>query len=442
MNNLVNGKRGLISHRLFSLLALFSAPPLMVYAWNFWHMPLMGEDYAFVSIYKGSGFFENVEWILGKIYQQSTTWNARLGEQLAIFWLNVSPVAFLLAAVLAFVLLNFLLSLLFSKRGEWRPKFFISTGVVFLLWPGMEVFFWRTANAGYLQPIVLSLVCVIAFRDEERLKKLVTSGTRLLLVTVVAALAGYSFENVPIAISFYMFLSWVISPLRWHLWPCLFPVFAMLAGWYQLISMPSTQYRRAYYQQAHGVEDVGPVYWMQRALDVAEVFFETSGFLLLCALASVAFLFYAIYRYSINVERRALLTILPAFLVISSVAAAPYTEPRSFALAWVIMISFVVEALWQICRIYRYGCIILLLSFVASLYFMFKAAVVYNVVDEKFGEREVLVKEASVFRCNNGVDVGLISIDAGYKYFNNRDAWSLQNLDVLSQYYDCQLTSN
>ena len=169
--------------------------------------PMNGEDYALTRIFENESFLSRLTWIAERSQQQMSEWNARLGEQLAIFWLSMPEIYFLIASTLTFVAFNFLVSSVYSGTKEVIEKTAISICLIFLLWPRMEVFFWKTANAGYFQPIVLSLICIYFYSREEILTKLLESKINLTIVSIVAFLSGLSFENTPIAVSFYMLVS-------------------------------------------------------------------------------------------------------------------------------------------------------------------------------------------------------------------------------------------
>ena len=58
--------------------------------------PMNGEDYALTRIFENESFLSRLTWIAERSQQQMSEWNARLGEQLAIFWLSMPEIYFLI----------------------------------------------------------------------------------------------------------------------------------------------------------------------------------------------------------------------------------------------------------------------------------------------------------------------------------------------------------
>ena len=209
------------------ILRLFAFLVVIVFAVIFSVSPLNGEDYAFTRISEHESFFIHVNWILSRSHDQIIGWNARLGEQLAIFWLNVPKIYFILAATITFVVLSFLVATLLTRSVNLIYITCISICTMFALWPGMEMFFWGTVNAGYLQPIVLTLVCIYLYRSDEAIYNLVRSKLLLVAATLVSFLAGISFENTPIAVIFYMAISLLVVKTKNFNRLALLPILSM-----------------------------------------------------------------------------------------------------------------------------------------------------------------------------------------------------------------------
>src|SRR5690606_12860389 len=75
-----------------------------------------------------------------------------------------------------------------------------------------------------------------------------------------------------------------------------------------------------------------PEYFVDRALNVIQVFVQTAPALLAFSLACAAYLIWK------NVERQNLmLVVLASALTAGSLVAAPYTEPRAFMFVWCVM---------------------------------------------------------------------------------------------------------
>ncbi|WIX33801.1 DUF6056 family protein [Salinicola sp. JS01] len=425
--------------RYRGIAAAGAAFSLAVYAAIFWRMPLMGEDFAFPLGYGAHGWGERLAWIAHKIPAQTADWNARLGEQLAIVWLNLPAWLFWLVALAAFVAFAALIAMVWGRR-DLPFKLALTLGLMFGLWPGLEIFFWKTANAGYLQPIVLSLVCIVAYRSEAAVLALSQRPWRLFGLCVVAAGAGYSFENVPVALALYMALAWWLLPARRVAWPVLLPVAAMLAGWAALMAMPSTAFRRAFYLEAKDVHATGPAYYWERAGEVTDTFFDTAEVLVVLTLVSLLFLAHQQRRGRLTYDRRMWWSILPAVLVVGSMLAAPYTEPRAFSLAWALMLALVVEALSVACRRWRWAVAGCTLALLVSAGLAIKTLTLYENVSRSFDAREArIVERLGTPACETGVAIRQRHFDYPRRYFNNRDDWYLWSLWHVGNYYGCKL---
>ena len=418
------------------LLFGIAAAVLLFYAAIFAVSPLNGEDYALTRQFHGFDVAHRLGWIAYRSYVQVTTWNARLGEQLAIFWLGMPPLLYLCVAVVTFVLFNVLMGGLLSGRAFWAQKTALSIAVVMALWPGMEVFFWRTANAAYLQPMLLTLLCLWCYADPVRLKATVARASRLALLCVAAFLVGLSFENVPLAILPYMLLAiWLMGEPQQRLRAGL-PPMALLAGWALLITAPSTAIRRAFYGQAYGIHGISFDYLLSRASDVSLVFLTSSA--LLAAVAALCWV-WLIWR-SPGQRWQLLLPQLPAWLVVASVVMAPYTEPRAFLLAWVIWMAGVVEVLFRLQQRFVAVRVVLIPALAMCLVFPLYALRYYQDFNARVTARnQDIQRRAAGPACQQGINVPLISTVYPYRYLNNRDDWTRSAPQFMARYYGCKV---
>src|SRR5215204_538305 len=76
---------------------------LALFAGTFAISPLNGEDYALTTRQDGMDLPQRLLWVVARSHTQVMNWNARLGEQLAIFWLMQPRFLFVVANTLAFV---------------------------------------------------------------------------------------------------------------------------------------------------------------------------------------------------------------------------------------------------------------------------------------------------------------------------------------------------
>lgn len=421
--------------KLGYLFQVISILTISLYAAIFSISPLNGEDYALTRIFENESFLYKLTWIAERSHDQMSRWNARLGEQLAIFWLSMPEIYFLIASTLIFVTFNFLVSSIYSGTKEAIEKTTISICLIFLLWPGMEVFFWKTANAGYLQPIVLTLICIYFYSREETITKLLENKVNLTLVSIAAFLSGLSFENTPIAVSFYMLVSFTLLKKKKEQLLALLPMGAMIFGWLILISAASTTKRRDYYNNHFGVTGYSVDYIADRVLDVSRIFFLTSNFLFFASIIALVYIFI----YSKN-RKRVLLNTIPAILVVGSVAAAPYTEPRSFILAWALMLSAVVEAIHMAFKNIRFSRVLALIIFSLSLFYQIKTYQIYTDFAKLLNDRDDFIRsKIGTAECSNGIEVTQIQTNYSYRYLNNRDEWYHGNPRQISKYYNCNI---
>ncbi|MFC0266592.1 DUF6056 family protein [Kushneria aurantia] len=445
--------RGVSDLRLRLLLGLVALCCLATVGWVQAHLPLNGEDYAFARPFEVWQWGARFDWIVFKIGVQFSDWNARFGEQLAIIWLNMPSVVFWLLALGAFVALNLVMAALpepgpGTRGSASRDAFWVrlgwSLGLLFLLWPGFELFFWKTIIAGYLTPMVLCLLTILPFTTAGRLRNMTSSGRRLTAGAVVAFLAGWSFENVPVALVVYMLVSWLLLPDRFRQWRALLPLGALLAGWTMLMLVPSTMHRIHYYREIFGITTTGPAYYLDRAGQVTATFFDTAWPLFLFAVMALIGLVLLHRTGRMRRDVRFWLLMLPALLTVGSVASAPYTEPRSFMFAWVIMFAFVIEGArlaWHYRPSLRW---LLVLGLCGALFTQGVVLGTYQRVDEIFDKRIAYIQSpANQAVCSNATEQRLaiapIEVDIPYRLFNNRDGWVTGNLDAIGTYYGCQL---
>lgn len=418
-----------------AILRLFAFFVVITFAVIFTISPMNGEDYAFTRILEHESVLARVNWIFTRSREQIVGWNARFGEQLAIIWLNVPKIYFILVATTTFVALSFLVGTIVTGSGSLIYITCISICSMFAIWPGMEMFFWGTVNAGYLQPIVLTLVCIYLYRSDEAINNLVKSKLLLISAALVSFLAGISFENTPIAVIFYMAVSLFIVKTKTSNRLALLPMLTMAMGWLILLNAPSTLHRRNYYNDLYGVHEYSFGYLVGRITDVAQVFFNTSVILFFLALISFIYIY-----FHAKDKKRILLTIITALLVVSSVVAAPYTEPRSFALAWALMFSLIMAAISIVTeKLYWVKQLVLP---VCALLFLFplKTMAIYSDFAEKLDQRDFYIKSRiNTQECISGIGIKSIQTNYPRRYLNNRDDWYYGNLEFISKYYKCNI---
>lgn len=415
---------------LLFVLALLN---VLAYAGIFLISPLNGEDYALTQPFGDTAIVDRLPWIIERIHHQFTTWNARLGEQLAIFWLSMPAPLFLLAALATFLALNALAAALVSGSHDFWRKNALALCVIFPFWPGMELFFWRTVVAGYLMPLIPTLFCLYCYAGPETLQRVVQSRWRLGILMVVALLAGTSFENTPLAILVFMVAAaWryrrTVSP-----WLAALPIVCMTVSWTWLLNAPSTVMRRAYYKQLFGIQGYTPAYLAGRMQSVEQTFFESSSLLFFAALIVLCGLW---WRGLLSARLRWLL--LPALIGVGTVVLAPYTEPRAFLLAWVIMLAVIVEGLYRLWLIGPRWRVVLSAPLLFALVVPVYAATLYSDFAARINARDARIwGSIGQPECRMGVPVDQIFTYYPYKFLNNRDEWFQDNPGHVRRYFGC-----
>lgn len=421
------------TYPLFLAIALIT---LITYAVIFSISPINGEDFALGKTYVDESLAYRLESIIGRSLNQIKTWNARLGEQLAIFWLSWPRLYFTLGAVFAFAVFNALLANTLSDGTRRIEKTAIAIAVIFSLWPGMELFFWGTANAGYLQPLVLFLVCIYFYRNEAAVSRLNQSAARVCLVAGTAFFAGLSFETVPVAVLVYLTLTIFFCKEKLITWKTVTPLTAMAMGWALLVTAPSTFIRRAHYAAIFKTNGYSVDYFVVRLTDVLKVFYVTSTPLLIACSAATLYL-----ARRKELRKPLFFSFITGVLTIVSVSAAPYTEPRAFSLAWALMCMVVLAGLFDLMKQHWGVKLLLAPVLVGLLYFPFYTYSLYSQFAQQMNTRDTYIQsKVGTDECKQGITVKSITTKYEYKYLLNRDEWYRSSTDQVGTYYNCKIT--
>nr|WP_128755128.1 DUF6056 family protein [Pantoea vagans] len=416
-------------------MAIFSLVIYSIYLSIVFIAPKMGEDYGLTKHFIDGGLIQRLSFAAAKSSMQISGWNARLGEQIAIFELSLPHWMSVMFYSLSVIPFMYCLSLLSGaqEKGQRILVALICMVMLFVLWPGMEVFFWKTANSEYLQPMILVMATAFAYSKKERLERLksrkLTFGTYL----VVCLLSGLSFENVPLALSVALLLLCVVENRKGI--SNYLPIISIMTGWTILMLAPSTKIRKAYYDSTINKGSDFAAYYISRFVDVCAKFFETTSVMLVIAIAACCYLQkkgkLTAYHYSM---------IAASILVVGSMMASPYTEPRGFLFAWCVMFSFVAYAISELIQPVKTKNT-LVAPFILSLFFGLYTFNIYSEVSFKSNEREAKILSAyGTKECETGVKVSHLNTDAGYRYINNRDDWFMFNMTNKPNYfYSCIL---
>ena len=396
-----------------------------------------GEDYALAIPPSEGGLIDRLQAIWLKAVHHAWTWNGRLGELLSIFFLSI-PRGVLLFAQVATALGFLALCLRMAGHqviGAAAAAF--ALGLFCLIWPRMELVYWSTVSIGYLLPISLTLLLMLVVSDARFAALVLLRRDGLVAVAGLALMVGFSFENLPPAIALFVALVAALQPA--HLRRRLLLIAALvLVGWVALMLLPSTSFRQIFYRERLNAPDLGIGYVIDRAKEVTAQFLESSSVLLV--VSSVA-AFVVLKREGLSPDGKKLaLLFVPAVLAVGAVVASPYTEPRSFALAWAIMLVFVFRAFAELPKSWQTG-LAVVVGF-AGLAAALQTFTEYRAFAGSVAARDAIIEQAKKSgQCDDGLALDLITTDAPIRELNNRDRWVMFSQPTFGRYWGCKIIS-
>jgi|GEM_PF-909072 len=422
--------------KMYKWLILAASISMVIFAIIIYIAPMAGEDYGLTKFFHNETILQRLAYAIEKSNHQITWWNARLGEQIAIFelsmprWISIPVYAF---SFPAFCLCIGLISGLQNKK-QVAIISTIAAGIMFLIWPGMEVFFWKTANSGYLQPMMLTMLVISAYVDKYFINSVYRKKFIYITFMAVCFFCGLSFENVPVAV--------IISMLSLCVWErrkglhFYMPIISIAAGWVILVTAKSTGIRRDYYAKAIPSNDGFLAHYFNRALDVVSCFFGSSGILFAASLLSLAYLVIngALKKYHYCL-------IFCSILVVGSMIASPYSEPRGFLLAWCVMFSFICSALHHFTCKKGNSSFLIILTAVSLMYGIYTYKIYSSYSHLLLSRERGIINAIGSDKCKYGYEIGIINDNHGYRYINNRDEWYFYNMIGKSDYYGCLITN-
>ncbi|HDN9016782.1 TPA: hypothetical protein P2I01_003686 [Aeromonas salmonicida] len=410
---------------------------LLIYILTFSIYPLSGEDYGLTKLFSNESVVDRLSWAATRSYQQIKGWNARFGEQMSIFLLSLPRPYFIFSAITSIVLFCTLCVNIFNQKNN--DIFFslsLSIVVIFLLMPGYEVFYWKTANAGYFLPMIITFIAIYPFCTKEVFQRAIDSNSRILASSVCALFAGLSFENVPVATFIFMFLVCLrYKSIKTKM--MLIPA-CNIIGWTFLMLAPSTAKRAAYYRSDILVSGYSYDFIYSRFLDVISTFFETSSILLIVSMLSLVFLF--INR---KITSNIVFLVISSVLVVGSVVLSPYTEPRAFLYAWccMIFVSYYAISVFVITT-NKLRKAVLLMCAISLSFSLYTMDIVSSFsIASKNREQEIL-SLSKTSACSSGIPIEVIKIPSAYRYLNNRDGWLIGDLGFARIFYGCKFYVN
>lgn len=338
-----------------------------------YHTPLIGEDFALSPVkaaHQSDSFKEKIRLIVDKIMLQSAHWNARLGEQLAIFFLGFHKGYFnLLNSFVAAAYFYTIFLYAFGRFADFRRRrdiypFIISFALVIFLMPAFgEIYFWTTGACNYLWACELILLFGLPYRLLLSGKDILSGRRTLLpLFCLLGFFAGMSSENSAVVFGVLILaiiLYFIVNKRRLSAWIYCGGI-SLSAGILYLYFSPSTKIRLDYYNKAHGVGEVTFSRYILRAWDVAKDFVWSNKYLI--GLFTVLLLSYFFQRkrdltsklrssseYGENENNGPEEVFVVLFLLtltcisLAILGVAPYHEQRSFLLTVTMLIVAIVR---------------------------------------------------------------------------------------------------
>ncbi|MEN4927947.1 DUF6056 family protein [Erwinia billingiae] len=416
-------------------LQIFALVSFVIYVSVVLVAPMAGEDYGLTRLFHTEGIFERLSYAVNKSSSQMATWNARLGEQIAIFELSLPKWISIFIYSFSFILFSICIAMLSSKKDEnkWKQVSLVAASLTFLIWPGMEVFFWKTANSEYLQTMLLIMIVAIPYAKRHSIEEMKKNRKLYIAYLIVCFLAGMSFENVPFSVAI-SFLTLCVWEKRKNITNYL-PIMFLLGGWLCLITAHSTSIRRNYYANTIQSNSNPIIHYTERFKDIVSTFFDTSSLLLALSIISLIYLsrLKLISKYHIAL-------IIASVLVVGSMLASPYTEARSFLFAWCVMFSIICYACTIALIEFKIKNLLTLILLISTCFGIYTFHI-YSSYGNKMAEREIgIINALGTEKCNNGYKIKLIMDDHGYRYINNRDEWYYNQVTSSRNYYDCNIT--
>lgn len=328
--------------------------------------PLMGEDIelaCFPRDYEITSLSELLGTMFMKIYNQMTTWNIRIGEQISIVFGCFDKSFFNFTNAFVSMLFFWLINQYAFKneeKGVLKKGFLycLSFAIVLLLQPVLgEIFFWRTGSTNYLWSICLLLGTCLPLRyylgyDSQD----IIGKSRLKYVILIIASFISSFTNENTVIVFIVLYIGVvvydrIKKRKTPMWIYSAGV-AQIIGFLCLYNAPSSKIRLEAYNEIFGITTLTVEDYFYRAINVIQRFFG-DNFGLVVTTIGVMVLYWLsllISRKMSSQDKRVAFKKSNENLVILCVSAiscgalimSPYVETRAFLLPDFLMVVCIV----------------------------------------------------------------------------------------------------
>ena len=339
--------------------------------------PIIGEDYAFFILKNFSGnIFGKIKYIfynvIYRFYPDNNTFNLRIGDTLAVLWLNLGDL-FGIGKIL-FSFLNSIITLLFfiliffwgncrlpNIKSIKDLAIFSTIPVLFLICSNSigEIFFWCSCALNYLWAGVILLGTAIPYRKYLHDEKYKMKNKMLLSYVMASYLAGLTNENtVPIIIllgAFLLLRSFIKNGIKKiPIW-LLLSVLSMGISYSILLFSPNTKRRTIVYRNMFNLPENMSINEVKDNIKRVIYSFINNNYKFIILFFIAFFIFFTILFYQLkkNKLKKIILIFTNIYenmfvLFLSSISVialffAPYTEIRSFFFVQIFIIIFITQ---------------------------------------------------------------------------------------------------
>jgi hypothetical protein len=347
------------------LIAIFFLVVIVVLNFN---MPLYGEDFALSTtlLQHNYGFLEKIQLSLQKIIFQSTNWNARLGEQLAIFFLAFNKNLFNVCNI--FITLLFVYLIMIYATGKFLPintksLLYWSVTISLLLFLPLigDTLLWVSVSTNYLWSLTILASFFLPYRFFYSGQDILANKPKPIyfLFFFLGLLAGMTNENTVVSIILIIIFGGVfykklfpqtISIPKWY-WSSFS---ALLIGYAYLLFSPSTKIRQSYYQEVFHINNLSFSQYVEKAVHLSVQYAQSTKVLL--GILVVVILFALICFRSLNFKnifhnKNIIINfsiLLFSFLSVAALIMAPYFESRSLFFNWFCLLICIINIIDQL----------------------------------------------------------------------------------------------
>lgn len=317
--------------------------------------PLIGEDFALSIPYATYDIpvIQKIPLIFAKIHYQSTVWNARLGEQLAIVFLGFNKVIFNIVNIL--VTIGFIYLILVYAEGKILKVnlkviylMAVCASLLLIIPIAGDIFLWISTATNYLWGVSLLVLFFLPYRFWYSGRDLFDNKPKILQIvfSILAFFAGMTNENTVIAVIVMILAGFLLIKIK-LLPPYKYPNWywrnlgLLSAGYCYLLFSPSTKFRNQYYIKAYGITENGISFYLNKCVKLIGYYFQnTKTLLFILGIFIVALLvIYALNHSTFKEGRKNHFPVLLFLFATSLVSVfalifAPYFESRALFFHW------------------------------------------------------------------------------------------------------------